>query len=380
MSTIYIHWPYCISKCHYCDFNSTKCNNDIDYIKWLAGYKNVIKKYKDSFYDGKKITSIYFGGGTPSLLPEKFINDILEIINNLYKLSDDIEITIEANPKTITKAKAINLRNAGINRMSIGIQSIIDDDLKMLGRIHNAEDAKQCVYEMSEIFDNLSIDMIYNRPSQKINAWKNELEKVLQYPINHISLYELIVEQNTKLKKMIDAGILDKPSDSSIFFEETIKIAQENGFEMYEVSNFAKDKKYGKHNVSYWKYEDYYGIGAGAHSRCTVNNHKVAISQISDNDTWLQHALQNQIPIYEEEILTQDDEYKERLIMGLRSKFGINLNKIDDNIQSKYGIQKKLQKLKTNSYIINNGDHVILTIDGIMKLNLIVEYLTKENV
>ena len=377
MSTIYIHWAYCLSKCYYCDFNSVPCDKNLDYPIWYTAYKKILHLYKSKYYKGELITSVYFGGGTPSLLPSWFIAGVLDEINTAFRLKTNIEITLEANPKTINKLKAIELRKAGINRLSVGVQSIIDNDLKMLGRIYTAQEARNCVFEMAEIFDNLSIDMIYNRPGQDLHLWTEELYTVLFYPIQHISLYELIVEPNTKLKAMIDAGLFPKPSSSGEFFETTIEIARRNGFEMYEVSNFAKNKHYGRHNLSYWKYEDYYGIGAGAHSRCTVDNHKVAIAQISDNEKWLKWAMDSENPALDEEILTKDDEFKEMVIMGLRSKFGINLDKINDRIKAKYGLKNKLEKLQANSYIIYEGSDVVLTDDGIMRLNPIVRYLTE---
>lgn len=378
MSTIYIHWPFCRSKCYYCDFNSVPCPQFIDYSKWLAAYTKILQKYTEQYYQGDPITSIYFGGGTPSLLPNWFIASILEEIDNAFQLAPNLEITLEANPKTIDKIKAMNLKKSGINRLSIGVQSIIDADLKMLGRIHSAREAKECIFEISEIFDNLSIDMIYNRPGQNLRNWEEELNEVLKYPIKHISLYELIVEQNTRLKAMIDSGVLPSPSSSAAFFEKTIEIARNHGFEMYEVSNFAKDKCYGQHNISYWKYEDYYGIGAGAHSRCTLAGRKIAIAQISDNNEWLRWALETKNPVFNEEILSEDDEFKERLIMGLRSKFGIKIDVISKHIKAKYGLKNKLKKLQENSYIINKGSDVVLTDNGIMKLNLIIRYLTEE--
>ncbi len=378
MSTIYIHWAFCRSKCYYCDFNSVPCNQFIDYSKWFIAYKKILQRYKEQYYKGEPITSIYFGGGTPSLLPSWFIVSILEEIDDMFKLAPNLEITLEANPKTIDKTKAFELKKSGINRLSIGVQSIIDNVLKMLGRTHSAIEAKDCVFEMSEIFDNISIDMIYNRPRQNIQTWEKELKEVLEYPIKHISLYELIIEPNTKLKEMIDSGSLPFPSSSAEFFEKTIEIARSYGFEMYEVSNFAKDKHYGRHNVSYWKYEDYYGVGAGAHSRCTVNGHKIAIAQISNNEEWLKWAIETENPEFNEEILNEDDEFKERLIMGLRSKFGVNIELISEHIKIKYGLKNKLKKLQANSYIMNKGSDVILTDDGIMKLNLIIQYLTEE--
>ena len=383
MSTIYIHWPFCVSKCHYCDFNSIACKGStIDFENWLKLYKKILLKFKDEFYKGERVTSVYFGGGTPSLLPVFFVEDILNEIRKNFNLTKNAEITLEANPKTIDKEKAAGLKKSGINRLSIGVQSIIDSDLKMLGRIHSAKDAIDCVYEMRNIFENISIHMRSNTPGQTIEKWINELNEALKLPIDHISLYELIVEDNTPIKKMIDSGMLPIPSSSADFFEKTMEITSDNNFEMYEVSNFAlnkfanQDPKYGKHNLSYWNYEDYYGIGPGSHSRVSVDSKKIAIAQNSNNASWLKWA-ENESD-FDCEILSKDDEYKERLIMGLRANCGIDLDKIEDTIKNKYDLEKKLKNLTANSYIIKDGGKVFLTREGIFRLNMIVKYLAGE--
>lgn len=377
MSTIYIHWPFCVSKCHYCNFNSVKCPSNIDFKQWLYLYKKVLPKFKQEFYKGEDITSIYFGGGTPSLLPEYFVDDLIKEISNNFKVIKDAEITLEANPKTITKQKAIDLNRAGVNRLSIGVQSIRNADLKMLGRIHNPEEARNCVFEMSEVFDNISIDMIYNRSGQKLQSWEEELNEVLAWPVNHVSLYELIIEDNTKLKELIDNDKLQKPKDSAEFFERTIEIAENAGFEMYEVSNFAKGGCYGKHNLSYWRYDDYYGIGPGSHSRVTLNNSKIAIEQISDNMGWLAWA---ENPHFDEETLTEEEVFEEKCIMGLRSKCGLDIDKLPKSIKIKYDLKNKLEKLVQNLYIIKEGGKVTLTREGIKRLNLVIEFLVRERI
>jgi len=375
VSTIYIHWPFCVSKCYYCDFNSVKCPENIDFKKWLCLYKKVLQEFKQEFYRNENITSLYFGGGTPSLLPEWFVNELIEEIKNSFKLIQNAEITLEANPKTVTKQNLLNFKKAGINRLSIGVQSIRDEDLKLLGRIHNTKDAKKCVFETLKIFDNVSIDMIYNRPNQNLEDWEHELKEVLNWPINHASIYELIIENNTKLKYMIDKGNVPFPDKSDIFFEKTIEIAEREGFEMYEVSNFAKHQKYGKHNLSYWNYEDYYGIGPGSHSRVTLNNKKIAIAQISNNSEWLKWA---ENPKLELEILSEDEIFEEKCIMSLRSKFGLCLDKISEKIKIKYDLQNKVEKLIQNLYIIKERDKIILTKEGIKRLNLVIEFLVRE--
>lgn len=383
MSTIYIHWPYCLSKCYYCDFNSVVCKNNINYLKYYQLYKNVLNKFKEQFYNNEEITSIYFGGGTPSLVDPIFIDNLLNYIYNIFRISDNVEITIEANPKTIDKYKAQQFKCSGVNRISIGVQSIIDEDLRVLGRIHNSYDAIKCVYDMSDIFNNISIDIIYNRPGQKIEDWVEELNRILLLPIQHISMYELIIEDNTYIKYLIDKGFIEKPSNNSKFMEETIKIAKYNGFEMYEISNYVKKDKrlYSKHNLSYWNYDRYYGVGAGAHSRVSNGNNIYAIEQLNNINDWL---LWSENPEFDLEQLSEDDIYKEQLIMGLRTKFGVNINNLNKKMIKKYKLFDKMKVLKENSYIVDtteintvdNNNNLILTYKGMLKLNMIVEYLT----
>ncbi|MDR2666978.1 MAG: hypothetical protein LBB34_02585 [Holosporales bacterium] len=237
---------------------------------------------------------------------------------------------------------------------------------------------------MSEIFENISIDMIYNRPKQSLQSWRDELKNVVSFPINHMSLYELIVEDDTPIKKSIDSGILPSTDKSDRFFEETVSLARRCGFEMYEVSNFAKiphtkdiiandgDIPYGRHNVSYWKYEDYYGVGPGSHSRARCGERKVAIAQIVNNKDWLQWAKN---PVFDMEILNEYDEFKERILMGLRSKWGVNFGSFSENVKGKYDLQNKLQNLAKNSYIMVDDGVVVLSHEGLLRLNLVVRYL-----
>ncbi len=383
MSTIYIHWPYCLSKCYYCDFNSVVCKSSINYLEYYKLYKNVLNKLREQFYYNDTITSIYFGGGTPSLADNIFIDNVLNYIYKTFKVSNDIEITIEANPKTIDKYKASQFKSSGVNRTSIGVQSIIDEDLKILGRIHSAYDAIKCVYEISDVFDNVSIDVIYNRPGQKLENWANELNRILQLPIQHISMYELIIEKNTYIKYLIDQGFVDAPSNNSRFIEQTIKIAKSNDFEMYEISNYVKNgtQLYSKHNLSYWNYDRYYGIGPGAHSRLSIGNNLYAIEQICDITKWLAWANSPEFELNNSdniiELLTQDDIYKEQLIMGLRTKFGVNINNLNKDMINKYKLFDKIEVLKENSYVLDNSSSVVLSYNGMLKLNMIVEYLTK---
>ncbi|MDR3030965.1 MAG: radical SAM family heme chaperone HemW [Holosporales bacterium] len=374
MSSIYIHWPFCLSKCYYCNFYSVPLDDNIDYSAWNLLYKNLILKFSEEF--NEEITSIYFGGGTPSLLPCSFINDIIETINKNFKLLKNAEITVEANPKTIDDEKTKCLKASGVNRLSIGIQSLIDKDLEALGRIHNSFEAIECLEIAMKRFDNVSIDMIYNRPGQLLEDWERELEKALNLPIQHVSLYELIIEENTPIKKMIDSKKLPPLAEGSEFMEKTMEIAENCGFKQYEVSNFSKPGYEGKHNLSYWKYENYFGIGPSSHSRVMKNNQKIAIEQVSCNNSWIKWAKN---PKFEEVILSEDDVFKEKLIFGLRSRVGINLNEISEFTKNKYNLQKKIETLSKSSYIIIDNDNITLTNEGLLRLNLVIEYVVRNS-
>ncbi|MDR1034819.1 MAG: radical SAM family heme chaperone HemW [Holosporales bacterium] len=369
MSTIYIHWPFCLSKCHYCDFNSVPIKGSIDFAFWLSLYKLGLLNFLNQFYNNERITSIYFGGGTPSLLPTSFVSSLLSTIYNRCNISENAEITLEANPKTINLWKAKELKSAGINRLSIGVQSIIEDDLRILGRKHSACEAVNCVFEMSRVFSTVSVDLIYNRPGQRLEDWIDELNVALSsLPIQHVSLYELIVENGTLIKKMIDEGILPSPSRESEFIKTTWMIAESCGFHKYEISNFAKPGFEGRHNLSYWKYDDFYGIGPGAHSRISrANGRRIALEQASIIDDWI-NFIKSDLS-FEMTELNEEEEFKERLIMGLRAKIGVDLSvsRIDN---------KKIQFLLENSYIMLKEGRVILTDEGLLRLNLVVKYLS----
>ena len=377
MSTLYIHWPFCLSKCFYCDFYSVPCNGDLDYVQWLSLYKNVLKQYQYELYKGESITSVYFGGGTPSLLPEFFVDDLLSFISSSFKLANDAEVTIEANPSTISEEKMKSFKESGINRISIGIQSFVDKDLKMLGRIHDSFEALECLEAADKFFDNISIDLIYNRPGQNLSDWENELTFALQLPINHISLYELIVEDGTRIQRMISDGTIPAPDPGSEFMERTMEITSNAGFEMYEISNFSKPGYQGRHNLSYWRYEDYFGVGPSSHSRILHSGKKLAIEQVANNEIWQMWAKAPEL-IGDSDELTEEEIFQEKLIFGLRSKIGVDLNGVSDALKNKLDFQNKVENLVKNLYIIIDNGVVKLTQDGILKLNLIIEYLARE--
>ncbi len=342
----------------------------------MENYIKIATLHLSEYYKGEEIKSIYFGGGTPSLLPTWAICELLNFFSSRFKLAEELEITLEANPKTIDLEKAKALKNAGINRLSLGIQSLNDDDLRTLGRIHSSKEALETLFLLINVFENVSIDMIYNRPRQTLNAWKTELLEVTKLPVQHLSLYELIVEDGTNIKKQIENGALPRPDSSDDFIKQTWKIVESEGFKRYEISNFARDQKYqSRHNMSYWKYEDYYGIGPGSHSRVSISSQKIAIAQISNNDDWLRWAVN--YPKFETEVLSKDDEFVEILIMGLRASCGVNIKRINPNVLNQHDTLPRISRLVANGDALFDGDILSLTDQGLLRINRVVEYLTR---
>ena len=270
---IYIHWPYCISKCPYCDFNSHKIEN-YNPNDWLVAYKNQIKYFKDYLttqnFRNKNISSIFFGGGTPSLMQPKLIEQILFFINKLFNFEKNIEITLETNPTNLELNKVNDFKLAGVNRISLGVQGLNDVDLKYLGRLHNSSDTFNILDVMQRKIDNISVDLIYALSCQNLETWNSELQIFLdRFSIKHLSAYQLVIEKGTKFYDLFKKGELKTVSDNIYkqFYFSTKNILKENKFDQYEISNFSKPNFFSKHNTIYWKSENWIGIGPGAISR-----------------------------------------------------------------------------------------------------------------
>jgi putative oxygen-independent coproporphyrinogen III oxidase len=321
---IYIHWPFCKSKCPYCDFNS-HVSNGINHQEWSDAYISEVDSFAD-FIRGKNISSIFFGGGTPTLMPPYIAANIINTLAKYAKLDSDIEITLEGNPTSIEAEKFREFKNAGVNRVSLGVQSLNEKDLKFLGREHSADEALKAVTIAAEIFDNYSFDLIYARPEQSIKDWEDELCKALRYSLNHLSLYQLTIEKGTKFYGAHKAGEFKMPSNdlSAEFYEITNDIMEAHCMPAYEVSNHAKSGFESKHNLTYWNYGDYLGIGAGAHSRITVDDKKKALMMIHSPDGWIKSVQENKHAIQEQTLLSERETLEEVVMMGLRIKSGIN--------------------------------------------------------
>ena len=328
--SLYIHYPFCLSKCPYCDFNSYKIQN-IDHGKLLEAYLLEIENYY-KITSNYKISTIFFGGGTPSLMDMNFLDAIIKKIDNCWGIKGKIEISMEANPTTIEINKFKDFKSLGINRLSIGVQALNDEDLKFFGRIHNRKQALEAIDIAQKIFDkHYSIDLIYARPEQEIKNWIKELEEAVKLSPYHISLYQLIVEEGTIFYKN---GIKPLVEEKAVkMYEITDKILEDKHIYKYEVSNYARKSYECKHNLNYWNSGEWIGIGAGAHGRlCTSFDvdykKRYAIQNFYLVNEWQDSVFKKGFGYQEKVFLTRYEFIEEILLMGLRLKDGINLKNI----------------------------------------------------
>ena len=373
---IYIHWPYCISKCPYCDFNSHKIEN-YNPNDWLVAYKNQIKYFKDYLitqnFKNKKISSIFFGGGTPSLMQPKLIEQILFFINKLFNFERNIEITLESNPTNLELNKVNDFKLAGVNRISLGVQGLNDVDLKYLGRLHNSADTFSILDVMQRKINNISVDLIYALSCQNLETWNSELQIFLnRFSIKHLSAYQLVIEKGTKFYDLFKKGELKTVSDNIYeqFYFSTKNILSENKFDQYEISNFSKPNFFSKHNTIYWKSENWIGIGPGAISRIwNDKNERIEFENYKKPDTWLKNCLNHRVKLKKIFKINFNISEQETLIMGLRLNKGVNLKKIQNKsflnnndmlkLQSQGIINIKKNYLSINENYFNVHDYIV---------------------
>ena len=345
MSGIYIHIPFCKQACHYCDFHfSTSMKKKDEMVLALAKEIQIRKKEcKDEV-----VETIYFGGGTPSVLTTEEIKVLISAVYESYTVSENPEITLEANPDDLSKDRIIELSKTPINRLSIGIQSFFEDDLMMMNRAHNSAEARKCLEEATKYFDNISLDLIYGIPGMSNEKWKQNIETALSFGIPHISSYALTVEPKTALNKLIQTGKIAKPKDevAEEHFQILVETLETNGFIHYELSNFGKENYFSKNNSAYWLGKNYLGIGPSAHSYDGVSRSW----NVSNNAMYLKALAENKLP-NEIEILSKTDRYNEYIMTGLRTIWGVSLDRIEQEFGKDYldYLQKQAQKF------INDG-------------------------
>jgi oxygen-independent coproporphyrinogen-3 oxidase len=345
MPGIYIHIPFCVQACHYCDFHfSTSMKSKDELVKSLVKEIELQKNYFDA---GEKIETIYFGGGTPSLLSSEEIKRIIMQARNYFSVADDAEVTLEANPDDLSREKLSAFRSAGINRLSIGIQSFDDDDLKWMNRAHTSKQAIQSVKDsQAEGFNNITIDLIYGTPLLTDEQWKKNLLTAFQLNVQHLSCYALTVESRTALAHKITEKKQEGVSETkqAAQFEMLMDLAEENRFEQYEISNFAKDRHYSKHNSSYWRGEKYLGIGPSAHSFNQITRQW----NVRNNQEYIRSIAEGKIP-FEAETLTPQNKFNEYVMTSMRTVWGCNIEKIKKDFGNDYAekfFRQALQKVE----------------------------------
>ena len=376
MSGIYIHIPFCKSKCAYCNFFSLVSEKKInDYVNSL---KREIVSRKD-YLGGEKVKTIYFGGGTPSLLPTKYIDEILKILNNNFDLVSNPEITLEANPDTIDKEQLFELKSLGVNRISVGIQSFHDDDLKYLDRKHDSRHALQIIDDLKCVgFEKLTLDLIYGIPTLTEEKWNKNLDIFFSTGISHLSAYALTVEPKTILGQRIEKGDLQDVNEEETVrhYEILVDRTKENGFEHYEISNFAKQGCRSQHNSIYWNDEKYLGLGPSAHSydgnsrQWNISNLTKYIQLVNadidpDIDADIDADMER---YYEKEILSKEDKFNEYVMTSLRTSWGCDIEKISAKYGSSYSehFLKNVKKYLESGEMLKDFNTYRLTDEGML--------------
>ena len=368
---LYIHWPFCVSKCPYCDFNS-HVRESIDQQAWLAALLADMA-YEATLTQERALTSIFFGGGTPSLMPAKTVAALIKAAECHWGFADNIEITLEANPSSVEAARFADLAAAGVNRVSLGLQSLEDAALAFLGRAHSVKESLDALGVAQRQFDRVNIDLIYARPDQSEAQWQAELERALSFGTDHMSLYQLTIEPGTRFETMVRTGefVPADNDEAATLYEITQEQTAAAGIAAYEISNHAKVGSESRHNLSYWRYDDYIGIGPGAHGR-RLNS---ATQRHKKPENFISGVERNDHGIVSEEALDAETRAMEALLMGLRLAEGIDLN----HIASRTGIpanelvdSKAADDIEKLGLIRRRGANVTITPQGMPLLDAIL--------
>ena len=372
---IYIHWPFCAAKCPYCDFNSHVRNN-IDQKQWLRSYLSEINRVSKNT-SSRVLDSVFFGGGTPSLIEPWVINDILNEIQKHWTTKDNFEVTLEANPGSVDAKNFKAYRSAGVNRISMGIQSLNEKDLKALGRTHTVKEALSAFEIAQQNFTAVSFDLIYARQNQKLTQWEIELNQALDLGASHMSLYQLTIEQGTAFGDRYNRGLLKGlPSDdiSAELYDITSKLCEDRGFSAYEVSNYAQEGSESVHNLVYWRYGDYIGIGPGAHGRLTIDGKRYATETFLSPEEWLTKVDNQGSGESRLSELSQEQQAAEMVMMGLRLNEGVNFERFENLSGSSFS-EEKLSFLKSIQLIEQKKGNIIATFSGRKVLNSVLAEL-----
>ena len=374
---IYVHWPFCAAKCPYCDFNS-HVRAQIDEETWLAGILRELQ-YVHGLQIGPRVpvTSIFFGGGTPSLMTANAIEGVLQQIAQLWAIAEKAEITLESNPASAEAGRFRDYRSAGINRLSLGVQALNNADLKALGRLHDVVEAEAALKLAIRIFDRVSLDLIYARPRQMLRDWRSELATALAFETEHLSLYQLTIEPATPYATLAKTGKLTLPDDdtAAALYELTQEMTEAAGRPAYEVSNHARPGAECRHNLLYWRYGDYAGVGPGAHGRLTLGGRKFATSGERLPERWSQFVRQHGHGYTEQHEIPDADAAREHLLMSLRLTEGLDIA----GYEARWGIaidQGRTRALKEEGLLRTAAQRIAPTAKGRLVLNSVIAALS----
>jgi oxygen-independent coproporphyrinogen-3 oxidase len=370
---VYVHWPFCLAKCPYCDFNSHVRHRGVDEDRFVAAFEREIG-HMGQIAPGRTISSIFFGGGTPSLMSPNTVGAILDAISRTWSIGRDVEVSLEANPTSVEAERFRGYRAAGVNRVSLGVQALNDADLKRLGRMHSAEEALAAVAIAAKTVDRFSFDLIYARPDQEARSWKAELEAAIDRAAEHLSLYQLTIEPDTVYEKLVEAGrITPMPDeDARILFDITREVCERRGLPAYEISNHARPGAECRHNLVYWRYGEYAGVGPGAHGRLIDRaGRRHALATERHPEMWLTSVEIDGHGVIEDQLLSAEEQADEYLLMGLRLAEGIDLDRFEA-LRGWPITEARIASLVADGMIERDGRSVRVTREGFPLLDAVV--------
>jgi oxygen-independent coproporphyrinogen-3 oxidase len=372
---IYVHWPFCKAKCPYCDFNSHVRHRPVDAMSFARALAIELGWFRDRT-PGRAVSSIFFGGGTPSLMPPEAVGHVLDAIAALWTVTPDAEMTLEANPTSIEAENFRGYRAAGVNRVSVGVQALNEVDLKALGRQHSAAEALAAFRLAASIFPRVSFDLIYARPNQSVAQWRDELSLALVEQQGHMSLYQLTVEPGTAYFDLHAKGGLSIPAAdrAADLYDVTQELTQRAGLPAYEISNHAAPGHESRHNLTYWRYGEYVGVGPGAHSRLIDGGNRRALAAEKHPETWRDMVSRDGHGIASDVTVPPSDQATEYLLMGLRIAEGIDLYRYAA-LAGREIDSSKIAGMKSLGLVKRRGQRLMATADGRKLLNAVIAEL-----
>lgn len=375
---IYVHWPFCKAKCPYCDFNS-HVRDRIDQERWRAGLLRELDHYADATA-GRTVTSVFFGGGTPSLMEPATVAALVDRVAARWPVADRLEVTLEANPTSVEAGRFRGFREAGVNRVSLGIQALDDASLRFLGRQHSAAEALEAIGLARQIFDRFSFDLIYARPGQTVAEWEWELRRALDFAVGHLSVYQLTIEEGTAFHPLHARGALVLPDEETAgdLYEATQALLGAAGLPAYEISNHARPGEESRHNLTYWRYGDYVGVGPGAHGRLTLDGTKFATRAHRAPEIWLERVERDGHGAHAPETVGLEERASEMLMMGLRLAEGVPLARL--RAETGRGLDElaapgALDRLASGGFIAVTAERLRATEAGRQRLNAVLAAL-----